>query len=249
MDNKEMLYEISLKYNTLKMYENTIEQMKKNGNTGETLANVELEKNAIEKEFMDLLAFNIDSTVENENKFLKEINKNCKYKELYNPKRNFYDDIKLNKFEENINDKKPTYSDVQEKISNSQWISRSNFIVRFLKDYINIDEWRVSSFFYREDDNILSVTVNDFSEKNEDGTYNVLMKTVSNLKDSPYAGDIYIDVINNSGDLLYRMIFENCEFMYDDCDGFTYESSELRKVILNFNFKDLYILSPDETAY
>ena len=26
-----MLYEISLKYNTLKMYENTLEQMRKNG--------------------------------------------------------------------------------------------------------------------------------------------------------------------------------------------------------------------------
>ncbi len=31
MENNEMLYEISLKYNTLKMYENTLNEMKKNG--------------------------------------------------------------------------------------------------------------------------------------------------------------------------------------------------------------------------
>ena len=35
MDNKEMLYELSLKYNTLKMYENTLDQMRKNGVSSE----------------------------------------------------------------------------------------------------------------------------------------------------------------------------------------------------------------------
>ena len=53
MDSKEMLYEISLKYNTLKMYENTIEQMKKNGNNGYSINKIELEKKAVENELAE----------------------------------------------------------------------------------------------------------------------------------------------------------------------------------------------------
>ena len=275
MDNKEMLYEISLKYNTLKMYENTIDQMKKNGNTGETLTNIIAEKNNVEKELVELLNPKLpeSNTINNcakdpsicekklnGNKFIQAQKKKAEYKRLYDIRNSFYDNITpknmsfdviptkeetIVKREKEMESKKPKYSDIQEKISNSQWISCSNFIVRFDKNKVNIDEWRVSSFYYRCD-NILSVTVNDFSEKNEDGSYNILMQIVSNLINNRYAGNICADVIDNSGELLYKMVFEDCDFTYADSDGFTYESTELRKVILNFHYKILHVLSPNE---
>ena len=271
MDKKEMLYEISLKYNTLKMYDNTIEQMKKNNNTGDSLNSIIKERDVIEKELVSLfdpkLATPINSCAKdpsiseeklNGNKFIQATKKRCEYKKLYDIRKNFFDDIEkptpvgfmseneLKKIVERKEyNKKPTYADVQEKISNSQWISRSNFIVRFNKEKINIDEWRVSSFYYQDNGN-LSVTMNDFAEKNEDGTYNILSKIALKLQKDRYAGDIIVDIITNSGELLYKMVFANCEFKYADSDGFTYESAELRKTILNFHFEKLHILAPNE---
>ena len=273
MDNKEMLYEISLKYNTLKMYDNTIEQMKKNNNTGDSLNAIVKERDVIEKELVSLLdpklATPINSCAKdpsisdeklNGNKFIQATKKRCEYKKLYDIRNNFYDNISLKnmsfdviptkeeiiaKREKEMEGKKPTYADIQEKISNSQWISRSNFIVRFDNDKINIASWRVSGFYYRCDNN-LSVTVNDFSEKNEDGSYNILMQIVSKLTNYRCAGNICVDIIDNSGELLYKMVFEGCDFTYADNDGFTYESTDLRKVILNFHYKRLHILSPNE---
>ena len=273
MDNKEMLYEISLKYNTLKMYDNTIEQMKKNNNTGDSLNSIIKERDVIEKELVSLLdpklATPINSCAKdpsiseeklNGNKFIQATKKRCEYKKLYDIRNNFYDNISLKnmsfdviptkeeiiaKREKEMEGKKPTYADIQEKISNSQWISCSNFIVRFDNDKINIASWRVSGFYYRCDNN-LSVTVNDFSEKNEDGSYNILMQIVSKLTNYRCAGNICADIIDNSGELLYKMIFEGCDFTYADNDGFTYESTALRKVILNFHYKRLHILSPNE---
>ena len=50
-----MLYEISLKYNTLKMYENTLNEMKKNGVASEeAIKKIEAEKNNTESELKDL---------------------------------------------------------------------------------------------------------------------------------------------------------------------------------------------------
>ena len=273
MDNKEMLYEISLKYNTLKMYDNTIEQMKKNNNTGDSLNTIIKERDVIEKELVSLLdpklATPINSCAKdpsiseeklNGNKFIQATKKRCEYKKLYDIRNNFYDNISLKnmsfdviptkeeiiaKREKEMEGKKPTYADIQEKISNSQWISCSNFIVRFDNDKINIASWRVSGFYYRCDNN-LSVTVNDFSEKNEDGSYNILMQIVSKLTNYRCAGNICVDIIDNSGELLYKMVFEGCDFTYADNDGFTYESTALRKVILNFHYKRLHILSPNE---
>ena len=273
MDNKEMLYEISLKYNTLKMYDNTIEQMKKNNNTGDSLNSIIKERDVIEKELVSLfdpkLAAPTNSCAKdpsiseeklNGNKFIQATKKRCEYKKLYDIRNNFYDNITLKsmgfdviptkeeiiaKREKEMEGKKPTYADIQEKISNSQWISCSNFIVRFDNDKINIASWRVSGFYYRCDNN-LSVTVNDFSEKNEDGSYNILMQIVSKLTNYRCAGNICADIIDNSGELLYKMVFEGCDFTYADNDGFTYESTALRKVILNFHYKRLHILSPNE---
>jgi hypothetical protein len=192
--------------------------------------------------------------------FIQAAKKRCEYKKLYDIRNNFYDNITLKnmgfdviptkeeiiaKREKEMEGKKPTYADIQEKISNSQWISCSNFIVRFDNDKINIASWRVSGFYYRCDNN-LSVTVNDFSEKNEDGSYNILMQIVSKLTNYRCAGNICVDIIDNSGELLYKMVFEGCDFTYADNDGFTYESTALRKVILNFHYKRLHILSPNE---
>ena len=52
-----MLYELSLKYNTLKMYENTLEQMRKNGvSSEESIERIEREKQIVEDELIELLS-------------------------------------------------------------------------------------------------------------------------------------------------------------------------------------------------
>ena len=291
MDNKEMLYEISLKYNTLKMYENTLEQMRKNGLCDEeSFSKIENEKNTVEKELVELLyplstpinsnGFRnnpkLDEKTLSENKFIQEMNKRGEYKKLYDIRKDFFDAImkpveedspvkyrgetkdELKKAEYN----KPTFADVQDKISNSQWISYSNFIVEFPKKEIDIDEWRVSNFFYRNKQNVscssqkvntcggeLDISINDFAEKREDGTYNILAKTVHKLETTSRAhvyGNILVNIINNGGDLLYTMVFENCRFVGSDADGFTYDSVGLRKVILKFYYDELHVLAPNE---
>jgi hypothetical protein len=291
MDSKEILYEIALKYNTLKMYENTLEQMKKNGvGNEESLSKIEGVKNVAERELVELLNPNLsseDTGIKNPsieetkhcNAFVKALNDESKrgvYKELYDIRKNFFDNITKPvkddspvKYRDESKDvlkeaeyKKPTFADVQDKISNSQWISYSNFIVEFPKKEIDIDEWRVSNFFYRNKQTVscssrkvntcggeLDISINDFAEKREDGTYNILAKTVHKLETTSRAhvyGNIHVNIINNGGDLLYTMVFENCRFVGSDADGFTYDSVGLRKVILRFAYDELHILAPNE---
>ena len=281
-----MLYEISLKYNTLKMYENTLEQMKKNGvGNEESFSKIEGEKNMVEKELVELLNPNLptetnyrakDPSISDDNKFLQEAKKIGAYKNLYDIRKDFFDAITKPVEEDSpvrhrdtSNDElkeaeysKPTFADVQDKISNSQWISYSNFIVEFPKKEIDIDEWRVSNFFYRNKQNVscsshkantcggeLDISINDFAEKREDGTYNILAKTVHKLETASRAhvyGNIHVNIINNGGDLLYTMVFENCRFVGSDADGFTYDSVGLRKVILKFDYDELHVLAPNE---
>ena len=281
-----MLYEISLKYNTLKMYENTLEQMRKNGvGNEESFSKIEGEKNMVEKELVELLNPNLSTEVNSnakdpslscDNKFLQEAKKIGEYKNLYDIRKDFFDDITkpveedspLRYKDESKGEvkeaeyNKPTLADVQDKISNSQWISYSNFIVEFPKKEIDIDEWRVSNFFYRNKQTVpcssqkattcggeLDISINDFAEKREDGTYNILAKTVHKLETTSRAhviGNITVSVINNGGDLLYIMIFENCRFVGSDADGFTYDSVGLRKVILKFDYDEIHILAPNE---
>ena len=92
MDNKEMLYELSLKYNTLKMYENTLDQMKKNGvSSDESIARIEQEKQAVESELIELLNPKTEvvesgkksPSICDGNEFIKAQKKKAEYKRLY----------------------------------------------------------------------------------------------------------------------------------------------------------------------
>ena len=255
MDSKEMLYEISLKYNTLKMYENTIEQMKKNGNNGHSIDKIELEKKAVENELAELLNPNFDNEdVQPENKFLKEANKQSEYNDIYGGDKNFFDE--LTKPVDNIisYEKKPAYADVQEKISNAKWISRSNFILRFPKDKVDIEAWRVSGFYYVYETEVskgeLRIIVNDFSEKKENGKYNILSRTVNNLyinKKIPI-GSVYVDVIDNNGEQLYTLQFTKCTFEDAYPDAFGYDSTSLRRFELCFKYDNIRVISPNEAT-
>jgi len=262
MDNKEILYEISLKYNTLKMYESTIEEMKKNNISGKSLDAVIFEKNVVEKELIDLLNPNTPTpehgwlknpSISNGNKFIEKMQKKAEYNSLYDIKKNFFDDIVkesdnsiANDFSNEINFKKPTYAEIQEKISDSQWISMSNFIVNFPKNKVNIDEWRVSSFYYTSGD--IYVIVNDFAEKKDDGKYVILSQIIEDLyvNSEDVIGNIILDVVNNNGDTLYSINFSNCKFSDASPDSFTYESTELRKINLHFTYDNFKIIPPTE---
>lgn len=280
MDSKEMLYEISLKYNTLKMYENTLDQMKKNGLSGEeSIKRIEQEKQTVEDELTKLLNPNTeviesgknDPSLEG-NKFLNEFNKKAKCVSMYRTPASFFDEITKNELgwktiddtkNEKVTEMKPTFADIQDKIGNSQWISHSNFIFEFPKNEINIDSWRVSGFFYRKKDynhlcssqkctgtsGELFVSVNDFADKNEDGTYNILAQTVLNLEKAGKAhvvGNLYAKIISNDGEELYTFCFENCRFICSDSDGFNYETTGLRRVNLTFEYDELHVLAPNE---
>lgn len=296
MDKKEMLYEISLKYNTLKMYDNTLEQMKKNGiNSKKAIEEIKRERDSIEKEFEILLdskteevnknGYRTNPKIEEENQFLKKANE-----ELNRPKKYYYDDQDeyipehgLDEFpydydyDEDYSDEmdeeenKPRLADVQDKISNSTWISSSNFIFRFPKDEINIDEWRVSSFSYclnqpyktcscngyDDDDESkeikhsgnLYVSVNDFSEKIDDYQYNILTNIVLSLFDNNVIEkDLYADIIDNGGNVLYTLVFEKCRFVGTNgvANTFDYKNTSLSQMHLSFSFKNLIVLAPNE---
>ena len=131
----------------------------------------------------------------------------------------------------------------------------SNFIFEFPKNEINIDSWRVSGFFYRKKDynssqsGELFVSVNDFADKNEDETYNILAQIVLDLEKAGRAhnvGNLYAKIINNDGEELYAFCFENCRFICSDSDGFSYETTGLRRVNLNFEYYELHVLAPNE---
>jgi len=271
-----MLYEISLKYNTLKMYENTLEQMRSNGlSSKESIKKIEEEKNEVENELIKLLKPNIDdvetknTSIDDGNKFIHELKKKEEYKKIYDSKKNFFVDLKplgnntdyiVYRNAEIPENKKPIFSDIQEKISNSQWISCSNFIVRFPKDEIDIDSWRVSGFHYTLKQGCCSssikncgngeinVIVNDFSEKKEDGTYNILSKIIEKLcaYKVRVLGDIFVDVISNSGEVLYTLCFTKCIFSGVSSDGFSYESTDLRRFYINFTYDTIHVVAPDE---
>ena len=272
MDKKEILYELSLKYNTLKMYENTIEQMRKNNCSDDAINVIIGERDSVEAEVSDLLSYNdLDKPghpeksphVGSDNKFLTELNKHCEYRNLYDERDgNFFDNISKKAYEApTIEVKhssfKPTFAYIQEKISNSQWISCSNFIVKFPKEKIDIDEWRVSGVNYSiapkvtsatkyicPSHNVLTVIVNDFAELRDSGEYVVLSDIVEKLYSNGVSviGNIDVDVINNNGVLLYTLRFVNC--IYDNCefDGFSYESTDLRHAILNFSYDEIKII-------
>lgn len=253
MDSKEILYEISLKYNTLKMYENTIEQMKKNGNNGHSIDKIELEKKAVENELAELLNPDFDNdNVQSENKFLKEANKQLEYDDIYAGNNSFFDEIAKQVNDAKLYGKKPTYSDIQDKISNAKWISRSNFIVRFPKNEVDIEEWRVAGFYYNYPSDSsqkgeIRINVNDFSEKKEDGKYRILSNIVNKLyshKVKP-VGDIYVDVIDNNGEKLYTLRFTNCTFEEVYPDAFGYDSTALRRFELCFKYDNVIVHSPE----
>jgi hypothetical protein len=300
MDNKEILYEISLKYNTIKMYENTLNEMKKNGVASEeAIKKIEAEKNSAESELKELLdpktkpvnenGYRTNPKINEDNEFLLELNKRHESRQKYRNSKSFFDEVTeeyedeepmfeaydtpYNHLDEVVN--KPRLAEIQDKISNSKWISSSNFILRFPKDEIDIDEWRVSSFFYYlsnptttkcscnylddEDEQkpihlsgSLSVTVNDFSEQINDYEYNVLTQKILDLYKNPVIkGDIRAEIIDNSGNLLYTIVFIKCVFNPCYSGGgtigkFDYKNTDLHKIDLGFTFKDIIILAPNE---
>lgn len=291
MDNKELLYEISLKYNTLQMYNNTIEHMKSGGvASAEAIKKVENERDIVSEELEELISPNMSTDVttnvkspklgsnKSENKFVKEVTKVNKNKDLYYIKNNFFDNILKPvkddspiKYRDESKDviktpefKKPIYANIQDKISNTNWVYSYNFLMKFPKNEIDIDELYVTNFYYHSKQYVscssqkssvcggeLEVTVKDFIEKRDDGSYNILMDIISRLESNSNAhvvGDIYVKVVNNGGAELYTMCFRKCRFIYSDGDGFSYETTGIRKVRLVFAYDKLSILEPDETA-
>lgn len=273
MDNSEMLYEISLKYNTLKMYENTLEQMIKNGvSSDESIARIEQEKQAVESELIELLNPKTEvvesgkksPSIGDSNKFIQAQKKAAEYKKLYSAKNgSFFDSITKNADDSNkthnlIEEKKPTFADIQDKISNSKWISCSNFIVRFPKNLIDIDEWRISGVDYEifrpETDESrvsgrINIFVNDFADKNGEYNYNILMKSIIRIyKTHSFNGNdnIKVDVIDNGGEELYSILFKDCEFSNAYIPEFSYDKTDLRKICLEFFFNDIIVLAPNE---
>lgn len=302
MDNKEILYEISLKYNTIKMYENTLNEMKKNGVASEeAIKKIEAEKNSAESELKELLdpktkpvnenGYRTNPKISEDNEFLLELNRRHESRQKYRNSNSFFDEVTengvaeeeymfepydtpYNHLDEVVN--KPRLAEIQDKISNSKWISSSNFILRFPKDELNIDEWRVSSFWYMlnhptykkcscdylDDDDeqkpahlggILHISVNDFSEQINDYEYNILAQKIFDLYKNPVIkGDIRAEIIDNNGNLLYTIVFMKCVFNpgYTSSGGaigrFDYKNTDLNKIDLAFTFKDAVILAPNE---
>ena len=278
-----MLYEISLKFNTLKMYENTIEQMKANGRDNtDSFKKIVAEKEQTEKELKKLLDPNFTESdnpqgyrnnpkIEKENKFLEKAKKTGEYKGLYDIRKNFFADLKplgdgksqiIYRKAEVPEDKKPRLADIQEKISNYQWISSSNFIVKFPKDRVNIDEWRVSSFDYSLDKRMcrsasdcvageLRIVVNDFSYVDENSNHVILSKIVEDMYKKTYSyilGNISVDVVDIAGNVLHTLLFTGCKFKDVNFGVFDYSMSDLRKVLLIFTFENVKTLTPNETA-
>lgn len=257
MTMKEKMSEIELMINTLKMYDNTIDQMEKNGISEDSINKVREERENIALEFKAIVDRNTKEA-KRENEFVKKALEKEKEK----------------KFEY----KRPKFADIQDKISNSKWISSSNFIFRFPKDEINIDEWRVASFSYLlsgpksscscnvgydedDSDNVggnLYVQVNDFAEVNE-YQYNILSNIYLELLKNPIiVGDICVDIIDNGGDLLYTIVFQKCRFVGNGGGSFSifdYGSTALNKINFAFTFKNVEFLAPnedleaDETTY
>lgn len=250
MTMKEKMSEIELMINTLKMYDNTIDQMEKNGISEDSIDKVREERENVAMEFKAIVDRNAKE-VKMENQFIKKALEKEKEK----------------KFEY----ERPKYADIQDKISNSKWISSSNFIFRFPKDEINIDEWRVASFSYllsgpksscscnpwddmnEDDDKVggsLYVQVNDFAEKVNDYQYNILSNIFLELLKNPIiVGNICVDVIDNGGDLLYTIVFEKCRFTGNgggSISMFDYGSTALNKVNFSFSFKNILFLAPNE---
>ena len=264
MDNRELVSELSLKYNTLKMYENTIKEMEKRGFVGNSLDKLKSEKEEIELDFLNLLDPRlVDDEQQSENEFIKSLHKN----NLYRVDKDFFNDFSKSHSseEKNINDKKPTFGEIQDKISSSQWISHSNFIARIPKNIFDIDEWRVSHIYFEfvkptflkngkyPVGGTLDVFVNDFSYVKDDGSHNILLQSIINAyklnEFEKSIGDILIDVIDNSGNELYTIKFINCKFKESYPEIFDYKSTDLRTVGLRFEYEDLDILPPnDETA-
>ena len=250
MTMKEKMSEIELMINTLKMYDNTIDQMEKNGISEDSINKVREERKNVALEFKAIVDRNAKE-IERENQFVKK----ALEKEA----------------EKKIEYERPRYADIQDKISNSKWISSSNFIFRFPKNEINIDEWRVASFSYllsgpksscscntwddmnEDDDKVggnLFVQVNDFAEKVNDYQYNILSNIFLELLKNPIiVGNICVDVIDNDGDLLYTIVFEKCRFTGNgggSISMFDYGSTALNKVNFSFTFKNILFLAPNE---
>ena len=250
MTMKEKMSEIELMINTLKMYDNTIDQMEKNGISEDSINKVREERENIAMEFKAIVDRNAKE-IKMENQFIKKAMEKEKEK----------------KFEY----ERPKYADIQDKISNSKWISSSNFIFRFPKNEINIDEWRVANFSYLlsgpkstcscnpwddnddDSDNVggsLYVQVNDFAEKVNEYQYNILSNIFLELLKNPIiVGNICVDVIDNGGDLLYTIVFEKCRFTGNgggSISMFDYGSTALNKVNFSFTFKNILFLAPNE---
>ena len=258
MDNKEILYEISLKYNTLKMYENTLEQMRNNGTCGsESYNRLMEEKESVENEFNNLLQ-------QKENLFVKEVTEHSKNRYSLDKGQKrikpliFFNkvptlDEERQRINNEVKDKKPCFADVQEKISESKWITRSNFIVRFPLDTINIDEWRVAYFLYTkntENGGDIHVGVNDFSEKDENGKYNILSAIIDELyaNRNKTIGSIMLDVVGNNGELLYRILFNDCYFISAEPDSFAYGENDLMRFSMHFLYNNLKLIPPTNEA-
>jgi hypothetical protein len=91
--------------------------------------------------------------------------------------------------------------------------------------------------------------VNDFSEKIDNANYNILSNIVLDLCRNPKINkNIYVDIIDNNGELLYTIVFEKCVFTGTNgvAGVFDYGHSELSSKELVFNFKNIIILAPNE---
>ena len=258
MDNKELLYELSLKYNTLKMYDNTIGQMIKNGASDKSLEAIEKERETIEKEFEQLLNQKTESIndgghrtnpkIDGENEFLKKVHENYeKRKDEYEyevdysvdeyPYDDNWGDDEDPPIEEEENNR-PRLSDIQDKISNSKWISSSNFIFRFPKDEIDVDEWRVSSFSYTLNAPKTSCFCSPYDEYDEKPTDKI-------------GGNLYVKINDFSEKIndYHTIVFEKCRFVGTGggcVSSFAYDRTDLNSMNFCFEFKNIVILAPNE---
>lgn len=277
MDNNEMLYEISLKYNTLKMYENTLDQMAKHGSDQGAIEKIKNEKDAVEKELLELFNPKTSETKtsikspkmgnekakEVSNSFLNKCNEKAELEKMYSD--NFFSKVRkdetvpvfnatINKCNSNKqNFTVPTFAKIQEKISQSEWISESNFIVRFDKENLDIDEWRIADveyYFEEKTNGELRIIVNDFVDYTDVGDKKILSSMVfKKMNENRNIGDVALDIVNNNGETLYRLLFKQC-VLNDVYPGrFDYKSTALHTLSLGIIFSNVIVLDVDEAAY
>lgn len=211
---------LQMKLNTIQMYKNTLDEMIEKNSGEQKLEAIKKEIKTLTKEIRDIIDDNEDTV----DTVVKNKTKN---------------DVDSNDFFLGVVDS------INSGSFDNHFIFKKRFLIRFPGE--EISEWEFVGFQENFNDRKLFITLNDFVYEDENGT-RTLVSILNKLKKQFYIGDIVVDYLKRTGEVLYSEVFKNCSVVNIQREGMNYEEDGFRKVHMILDYDEIETLNTNEAT-